>query len=207
AHHDRQCAADDPGRPSVLPRSERHRMGTAVRRLPARQPPAPSLVHLPVQAVLGRPERRPLGRPLISERKHHMHYSPMSLSRQTRRVAGVATAGVLAVAGLTACTAQNNATPECPDGVTEITISGPNQWTSSGSTFGTAWEDLVASFEAVEQCTSVKTNVLPLDSYYQTLSTQLAAGSATDLVFSAATYEPYMVYSLTDDLQQPNPYI
>jgi multiple sugar transport system substrate-binding protein len=131
----------------------------------------------------------------------------MSLSHSARRLAGVAVVSALAVAGLAACTSQSGQSDECPDGVTDITVSGPNQWTSSGSSFGPAWEDLVASFEEVEPCVSVTTNVLPLDSFYQTLSTQLAAGSATDLVFGAATHEPYMIYPLTDDLQKPNPYI
>ncbi len=136
-----------------------------------------------------------------------MHHSPMSLSRRSHRIAAASVTGVLAVGALAACTPASTGTAGCPDGATDITISGPNQWTSSGSSFGPAWEKLVESFEEVEPCITVSTNVLPLDSFYQTLSTQLAAGSATDLVFGAATHDPYMIHPLTEELEKPNPYI
>lgn len=63
-----------------------------------------------------------------------------------------------------------------------ITLSGPNQWNSSGSSFGKPWEELVAAFEAKEPNIKVKTVVLPLNSFGQTISTQLAAGTASELV-------------------------
>lgn len=136
-----------------------------------------------------------------------MVHSPKSLSHRPRLITAMVGAVVLSVVGLTACSTASTPSAACKDGKTEITLSGPNQWTSSGSTFGPAWEALVASFEKQEPCVTLKTNVLPLDSFYQTISTQLAAGSATDLVFGAATHDPYMIYSLTDALKKPNPYI
>lgn len=127
-------------------------------------------------------------------------------SNRWRRAAAIAATGAIAAAGLSACSpAQTNAA--CGGEPVEITLSGPNQWTSSGSTFGPAWEDLVASFQEEEPCITLKTNVLPLDSFYQTLSTQLAAGSATELVFGASTHEPQMIHSLNEELEQPNPYV
>lgn len=136
-----------------------------------------------------------------------MFKTPMSLSRRAQRLAAAGAATALAATALTACAAPDASAEGCEDGKTEITLSGPNQWTSSGSTFGPAWEQLVAAFEEEEPCVTLKTNVLPLDSFYQTLSTQLAAGSATELVFGASTHDPEMIYALNDDLEKPNPYI
>jgi len=134
-----------------------------------------------------------------------MFNSPLPLSRRARRTTVLLATVAVAAAGLSACTPGDNS--GCEGGKTEITLSGPNQWTSSGSTFGPAWEALVAAFEEEEACVTLKTNVLPLDSFYSTLSTQLAAGNATELVFGASTHEPQMIYALNDDLEKPNPYI
>ncbi|HET6743771.1 MAG TPA: extracellular solute-binding protein, partial [Kribbella sp.] len=88
-----------------------------------------------------------------------------------------------------------------------ITLSGPNQWNSSGSSFGKPWEELVAAFEAKEPNIKVKTVVLPLNSFAQTISTQLAAGTAPELVFNQAPHKPEMVVPLDDYLKKPNPYV
>lgn len=92
-------------------------------------------------------------------------------------------------------------------GVTTITLEGPNQWTSSGSTFGPAWEDLISRFEKANPKIKVKTVVLPLSQFNQTISTQLAAATAPELVFNQASYKPYMVHALESDLKKPNPYV
>ena len=89
---------------------------------------------------------------------------------------------------------------------TTITLEGPNQWTQSGSSFGAPWQQEMALFKKVTGIT-VKTDVLPLASFTQTESTQLAAGTAPDLVFNQATYKPYMVVPLDNYLKKPNPFI
>jgi len=89
---------------------------------------------------------------------------------------------------------------------TTITLEGPNQWNTSGSSFGAAWDSLVASFKKVSGIT-VKTTVLPLSSFGQVESTQLAAGTGSDLMFDQATYKPYMVHHLQSYLKKPNPFI
>ncbi|WP_020578241.1 ABC transporter substrate-binding protein [Actinopolymorpha alba] len=88
-----------------------------------------------------------------------------------------------------------------------ITLEGPNQWNESGSSFGRPWEDLVAAFEKEEPTIKVKTVVLPLSSFSQTISTHLSAGTAPELVFNQAPHQPYMVTALDEYLQKPNPYI
>jgi multiple sugar transport system substrate-binding protein len=90
---------------------------------------------------------------------------------------------------------------------TTITLAGPNQWSASGKTFGPAWEALVAAFEKCEPGIKLKTVVMPITTFYQTLSTQLSAGTAPELVFNQATYQPNMVYQLDGDLAKPNPYV
>lgn len=138
-----------------------------------------------------------------------MPYSSTMRSTRWLRATAVVSTGALAALALAACSGggQPSANGACEGENVDITLSGPNQWTSSGSTFGPAWEDLVDSFQEAEPCITLTTNVLPLDSYYQTLSTQLAAGSATELVFGAATHDPYMVHPLNDELDKPNPYV
>ncbi|MYV97012.1 extracellular solute-binding protein [Streptomyces sp. SID3343] len=88
-----------------------------------------------------------------------------------------------------------------------ITLEGPNQWSESGSSFGKPWEDLVASFRKAEPNIKVKTVVLPLNSFTQTVSTHLAAGTAPELVFSQVPHKPHMVHPLDEYLAKPNPYI
>lgn len=106
-----------------------------------------------------------------------------------------------AVAALTGC-----APGTASDKVT-ITIAGPNQWNTDAQSFGPAWEDLVARFEKAEPNIEVKTVVLPLTEFYQTLSTQLAAGTAPELVFNQASHKPDQVVALDKYFDQPNPYI
>lgn len=89
---------------------------------------------------------------------------------------------------------------------TTITLEGPNQWTSSGSSFGAPYNKLIAKFKKVTGIT-IKTTVLPVASFHQTESTQLAAGTAPDVVFDQATYQPYMVHHLQGYLKKPNPFI
>ncbi|MFF3350516.1 ABC transporter substrate-binding protein [Streptomyces sp. NPDC002779] len=88
-----------------------------------------------------------------------------------------------------------------------ITLEGPNQWSESGSSFGKPWEDLVASFQKAEPNIKVKTVVLPLNSFTQTISTHLASGTAPELVFSMVPHKPHMVHPLDEYLAKPNPYI
>lgn len=113
-------------------------------------------------------------------------------------------AGIAAVAALTLAACSSGGSK---GGVTTITLEGPNQWTNSGSTFGPAWDKLIAKFEKENPKIKVKTVVLPLDQFNQTISTQLAAGTAPDLVFNQASYKPYMVHHLDADLKKPNPYV
>ncbi len=88
-----------------------------------------------------------------------------------------------------------------------ITIAGPNQFNNDTNTFGNAWNSLVASFEQVNPSIHVNTEVLPLATFNQTESTELAAGTAPALVFDQATYKPYMVTNLDSYLNQPDPYV
>ncbi len=88
-----------------------------------------------------------------------------------------------------------------------IELRGPNQWNNNAKTFGNEWDQLIKDFQKAEPNIKVKTVVQPLNSFYQTNSTQLAAGTAGDLVFNQAKYTPDMVYKLDNDLKKPNPYI
>ncbi|SDY47394.1 ABC transporter substrate-binding protein [Herbiconiux ginsengi] len=97
--------------------------------------------------------------------------------------------------------------PSASSDKTVITIAGPNQWNTDAQSFGPAWEDLVARFEAAEPNIEVKTVVLPLTEFYQTLSTQLAAGTAPELIFNQASHKPDQVVTLDDYFDKPNPYI
>lgn len=87
-----------------------------------------------------------------------------------------------------------------------ITLEGPNQWSTSGSSFGKPWEQEVARFEKANPGVKVNTVVLPLSSFFQTESTQLAAGTAPELVFNQASYKPYMLVPLDSYFSKPNPY-
>ncbi|MET1007103.1 MAG: extracellular solute-binding protein [Propionibacteriaceae bacterium] len=87
-----------------------------------------------------------------------------------------------------------------------ITLAGPNQWNSSSNSFGPAWDELLTKFTADTGIT-VKTTVLPVDQFAQTLSTQLAAGTAPELVFNQAPHKPELVVPLNSYLDKPNPYV
>jgi ABC-type glycerol-3-phosphate transport system substrate-binding protein len=87
-----------------------------------------------------------------------------------------------------------------------LTHAGPHPWDRHADSFGQPWEDLIASFEAAEPDIRVETTVLPLSSFSDTLSTQLAAGTAPDLVFAQTPHTPDQVTPLTEFLAQPNPY-
>ena len=65
---------------------------------------------------------------------------------------------------------------------TTITLEAPNNWTQSGSSFGPAWQQEMALFKATTGIT-VKSDVLPLASFTQVESTQLAAGPFGDTAF------------------------
>ncbi len=123
--------------------------------------------------------------------------------RPWRRVVAVAVALVLAGS---ACGGKDEESGSDGGRVT-ITLEGPNQWNESGSSFGKPWEDLVAAFEKAEPTIKVKTVVLPLSSFSQTISTHLAAGTAPELVFNQAPHQPYMVTPLDSYLKKPNPYV
>ncbi|MGW7680545.1 ABC transporter substrate-binding protein [Kribbella sp. NPDC054772] len=88
-----------------------------------------------------------------------------------------------------------------------ITIAGPNQWNSDPKSFGPGWDDLVTRFEAAEPNIKVETTVLPIPGFIQTLSTQLTAGTAPELVFNQAPHQPDQVLPLDEYLDKPNPYV
>ncbi|RIQ30989.1 ABC transporter substrate-binding protein [Jiangella rhizosphaerae] len=116
---------------------------------------------------------------------------------------------LLAVLGMTASlTAACGSDDSGGDGdrVT-ITLSGPNQWNNDPQSFGPAWEDLVERFEEAEPGIDVETTVLPVAEFAQTLSTQLSAGTAPELIFNQAPHTPDQVVALDDYLAQPNPYV
>ena len=88
-----------------------------------------------------------------------------------------------------------------------IELRGPNQWNNNAKSFGPEWDKLVKDFQAAEPNIKLKTVVQPLNTFYATNSTQLAAGTAGDLVFRQAKYTPEMVTSIDKYLKKPNPYI
>jgi ABC-type glycerol-3-phosphate transport system substrate-binding protein len=93
------------------------------------------------------------------------------------------------------------------DGVVEITLAGPNQWNAETTTFGAGWDQLVADFEEENPDIRVKTNVLPGADWAQTLSTQLSAGTAPELIFNQAPHSPEQIAPLDEYLDAPNPYV
>ncbi|WP_157988051.1 ABC transporter substrate-binding protein [Jiangella endophytica] len=109
----------------------------------------------------------------------------------------------LGAVGLSACTGADEASG---DAVT-ITLAGPNQWSSDPSSFGPEWEELIAAFEEAEPNIQVETVVLPLAEFATTLSTQLSAGTAPELIFNQAPHTPDQVVALDGYLEQPNPYV
>jgi ABC-type glycerol-3-phosphate transport system substrate-binding protein len=87
-----------------------------------------------------------------------------------------------------------------------ITLAGPNQWNSSSTSFGPPWEKLVAEFEAANPGVTLKTDVLPLATFFQTEATLLQAGSAPELIFDQTNFKAAQVLGLDKYLMQPNPY-
>lgn len=91
-------------------------------------------------------------------------------------------------------------------GSVEITLAGPNQWNNNPKSFGPAWEDLIKRFEQKEPDIKVNTTVLPIPEFASTLSTQLTAGTAPELIFNQTPHEADQVVPLTTYLMKPNPY-
>lgn len=111
----------------------------------------------------------------------------------------------------TACTgdgADDGAVDGADDGVdgVTITLAGPNQWNANPETFGEGWDAFIAAFQE-ETGITVETNVLPISEFSQTISTQLAAGTAAELVFNQPPHEPETVVPLDEYLQEPNPFV
>ncbi|HEY6739905.1 MAG TPA: extracellular solute-binding protein [Actinopolymorphaceae bacterium] len=113
----------------------------------------------------------------------------------------------LILAGAMALGACGSGDEGSSDGKVTITLAGPNQWNENPKSFGPAWEKLVSEFEQTEKDIEVRTTVLPLSSFNETISTRLAAGTAPELVFNQASYKPYMVRPLDEYLKKPNPYV
>ncbi|GAA0431863.1 ABC transporter substrate-binding protein [Leifsonia naganoensis] len=129
-----------------------------------------------------------------------MHTKPRSAALRTLGVlATVATAAVT----LAGCSSSG----DDASGKTVITLAGPNQWNNEAGTFGKPWEDLIARFEKAEPDIEVKTTVLPIASFSDTLSTQLSAGTAPELIFAQAPHTPEQIVSLDKYLAEPNPFV
>ncbi|MFI7423840.1 ABC transporter substrate-binding protein [Nonomuraea sp. NPDC049684] len=120
-----------------------------------------------------------------------------------------APAAMAALLALTGCGLLGTGGTSAQDGGGKVTITlaGPNQWNASGSSFGPAWEALVDAFEKREPGIEVRTQVLPLDGFMQTITTQLAAGTAPELVFNQPPHKAHEVHALDAELQKPNPYV
>ena len=131
----------------------------------------------------------------------------MRLRTARAGLAGLLSLGAVAATTLAACggSVESSNSGGSLAGTT-ITLEGPNQWTQSGNSFGSPWNQVVAEFKKVTGVT-VNTDVLPLASFSSVESTQLAAGTAPDLIFNQATYQPYMVVPLNKYLSQPNPFV
>ncbi|MDA8296709.1 MAG: ABC transporter substrate-binding protein [Actinomycetota bacterium] len=134
----------------------------------------------------------------------------MRMRRSLALVSGVAMAGALAASAAptsVAAVQQSKASHHIGNVAgTTITLEGPNQWTQSGSSFGRPWNQLVNEFHKLTGVT-VKTDVLPLTTFSSVEATQLAAGTAPDLLFKQTTYQPYMVVHLNKYLERPNPFV
>jgi len=120
----------------------------------------------------------------------------------TMRAAGVAATLAVAAGALAGCSAGDSS-----NGKTVITLAGPNQWSTASDSFGPEWDALVAKFEKAEPDIEVKTTVLPISSFADTLSTQLTAGTAPELVFNQPEpSDPSLVVDLDPYLAKANPY-
>lgn len=123
-----------------------------------------------------------------------------NLSKRRTRLAAATALTVVTVAGLAGCSGASSS------GKVTITLAGPNQFTNDTDTFGQPWEDLVAAFEEENPDIEVETTVLPLSSWAQTLSAQLTAGTAPELIFSQTAHKPDQVKTLNEELAKPNPF-
>ena len=123
--------------------------------------------------------------------------------RLVRPKALVAAVGTIAAAALvlTGCTPGSSS-----DDKVTITLAGPNQFTDQTNTFGPAWDKLIAQFENDNPNINIKTNVLPLSSFGTTLSTQLTAGTAPELIFNQPAPKPDQVMNLDKYLAEKNPF-
>ncbi|WP_105565785.1 ABC transporter substrate-binding protein [Microbacterium halophytorum] len=124
-------------------------------------------------------------------------------TRHYRSAAAIAAATTIALA-TAGCGGGGGAGAE---GKTTITLAGPNQWNSQADSFGPAWESMIERFEEAEPGIDVETTVLPISSFADTLSTQLAAGTAPELIFGQTPHNPDQVTPLTEYLEAPNPYV
>ncbi|GCE21866.1 ABC transporter substrate-binding protein [Dictyobacter kobayashii] len=114
--------------------------------------------------------------------------------------------GLLCLLGALLLTACGSNQQSQGNGPITITLAGPNQWNSSGKSFGAGWDAAVQQFEKLNPNVKVKITVLPLSNFSQIEATELASGSAPDLIFNQTSYKPYQVTPLDSYLQQPNPY-
>lgn len=130
----------------------------------------------------------------------------MSVLEHRRRRA-VAVFATLAATSLVATACGSDSADGGDGDQVTITLSGPNQWNNDPQSFGPAWEDLIERFEKAEPDINVETTVLPIPEFAQTLSTQLSAGTAPELIFNQAPHTPEQIHPLDEYLEQPNPYV
>ena len=139
--------------------------------------------------------------------RHLKHQLRKGFGHRRRRIVGlpaaVAAIGISLSLLLSACGGGSGGSA---GGTVEITLAGPNQWNNDPKSFGPAWEDLIKRFEKREPNIKVNTTVLPIPEFAQTLSTQLTAGTAPELIFNQTPHEADQVVPLTKYLNQPNPY-
>ncbi|MFD1676835.1 ABC transporter substrate-binding protein [Alicyclobacillus fodiniaquatilis] len=102
---------------------------------------------------------------------------------------------------------QTNSNDKSNGGQVSITLEGPNQWTDSGTSFGPAWNTLVSDFEKKNPNIKVNLRVMPLASFSTTEASQIAAGTAPEIMFNQFTSQSYQLTPLTKYLKQPNPYV
>lgn len=91
--------------------------------------------------------------------------------------------------------------------VVEIGLEGPNQWSESGTTYGPAWEELVANFEKENPTIKLKINVLPLATFGATEAAHIAAGTAPEIMFDQFVNHDFQLHAVNEYLNKPNPYV
>ena len=117
------------------------------------------------------------------------------------------TTGVIVTAAVAVTLAGCSTSGDEASGKTVITLAGPNQWNTQSDSFGKEWEDLIAKFEKAEPDITIETTALPISSFADTLTTQLTAGTAPELIFNQpAPTDPSLVVDLDPYLAEPNPY-